>query len=199
MTLIMRYDADHKRKTHDKLLREAAKAIRREGPHKVSVAGVMGKAGLTHGGFYAHFKSRDELLAQGVSQMFRESAARFAQSVEGRPPAAALLDYLDFYLSAAHRDSRVAGCPLPFLCADAPRLPAAARKRFAEGAEALEARIAAQLSAMGRAEADAEAGSMLAEMVGALTLARAEPNRTRADAILARSRERLIARYGLTS
>jgi TetR/AcrR family transcriptional regulator, transcriptional repressor for nem operon len=199
MTSIMRYDAEHKQQTHDRLLKEAAKAIRRDGPHKVSVAGVMAKAGLTHGGFYAHFKNRDELVAEGVAQMFRESAGRFAQSVEGRTPREALLDYVDFYLSAAHRDSRSSGCPLPFLSADAPRLPTAARARFSEGVRGLEDRIAGQLAAMGRRDAHAEAGSLVAELVGALALARAEPDRDRADNMLARSRGRIIERFGLTN
>jgi TetR/AcrR family transcriptional repressor of nem operon len=197
MTAIMRYDAEHKQKTHDRLLSEAAKAIRREGPHKLSVAGVMAKAGLTHGGFYAHFKNRDELVAEGVAQMFRESAARFAQSVEGRTPREALADYVDFYLSAAHRDSRSSGCPLPFLSADAPRLPTAARARFSEGVRGLEDRIAGQLAALGRRDAHAEAGSLVAELVGALALSRAEPDKDRADSMLARSRDRIIDRYGL--
>ena len=197
MTAIMRYDAEHKQKTHDKLLKEAAKAIRREGPHKVSVAGVMAKAGLTHGGFYAHFKNRDELVAEGVAQMFRESAVRFAQSVEGRTPREALVDYIDFYLSPAHRDARSTGCPLPFLSADAPRMPMAARTRFAEGVRGMEDRIAGQLAALGHRDVHAEAGSLVAELVGALALARAEPDQNRADDMLARSRKRIIERFGL--
>ena len=199
MTAIMRYDAEHKQQTRDRLLKEAAKAIRRDGPHKVSVAGVMAKAGLTHGGFYAHFKNRDELVAEGVAQMFRESASRFAQSVEGRTPREALLDYVDFYLSPGHRDARSSGCPLPFLSADAPRLPTAARARFSEGVRGLEDRIAGQLAAIGRRDAHAEAGSLIAELVGALALARAEPDRDRADAMLARSHDRIVDRFGLSA
>jgi TetR/AcrR family transcriptional repressor of nem operon len=182
MTAIMRYDAEHKQKTREKLLKEAAKAIRREGPHGISVAGVMSKAGLTHGGFYAHFKSRDDLVAEGVAQMFRESAGRFAQSIEGRGPREALIDYIEFYLSPAHRDARASGCPLPFLSADAPRLPTKARARFAEGVRGLEGKVAEQLAALGRPDAEADAGSLVAELVGALALSRAEPDRDRADA-----------------
>jgi TetR/AcrR family transcriptional repressor of nem operon len=194
----MRYDAEHKQRTRERVLKEAAKAIRREGPHKVSVGAVMAKAGLTHGGFYAHFGSRDELIAEGIAQMFRESAARFAQSAEGRPPAEALKDYVGFYLSASHRDSRSTGCPLPFLSADAPRLPAKARARFAEGVQAMEGRLAGLLSGLGRADPQAEAGSLVAELVGALALARAEPDAERASEMLRRSRERVLARFGLS-
>ena len=145
----MRYDAEHKQRTHEKLVKEAARSIRREGPHKVSVAAIMGKVGLTHGGFYAHFASRDELIAEGIAHA-RESAARLSQSLEGKTPAQALADYVDFYLSAAHRDARTSGCPLPFLSADVLRLPAPARARFAEGVQAMEARLGGLLSALGR-------------------------------------------------
>lgn len=193
----MRYDAEHKQRTRERLLKETAKAIRREGPHRVGVAAVMAEAGLTHGGFYAHFKSREEMIAEGVTEMFREGRARLEESLKDRPPAEALRDYIGFYLSPAHRDARSSGCPLPFLSADAPRLPQAARARFAEGVQALEARLAEQMEALGRPDPGADAGSLLAEMVGALALARAEPDKDRADEMLRRSRGRLLQRFGL--
>src|SRR5262245_27757358 len=129
----MRYDAEHKQKTRERVLKEAARAIRAAGPHKVGVAGVMAKAGLTHGGFYAHFASKDDLIAAAIGQMFDEGAAKFAQETEGLEPALALARYIDFYLSTAHRDARRTGCPLPFLSADLPRLARPAQERFAEG------------------------------------------------------------------
>lgn len=193
----MRYDAEHKQRTRERLLKETAKAIRREGPHRVGVAAVMAEAGLTHGGFYAHFKSREEMIAEGVTEMFREGRARLEESLKDRPPAEALRDYIGFYLSPAHRDARSSGCPLPFLSADAPRLPQAARARFAEGVQALEARLAEQMEALGRPDPGADAGSLLAEMVGALALARAEPDKERADEMLRRSRGRILQRFGL--
>jgi TetR/AcrR family transcriptional repressor of nem operon len=193
----MRYDAEHKQRTKQRLLKETAKAIRLEGPHKVGVAAIMAKAGLTHGGFYAHFKSRDEMVAEGVTEMFRESRERLQQSLRDRPPGEALRDYVEFYLSAAHRDTRTSGCPLPFLSADAPRLPHAVRSRFAEGVRALEATLAGPLKALGRPDPEAEAGSLLAEMVGVVALARAEPDKARADEMLRRSRERILQRYSL--
>ncbi|WP_374470005.1 TetR/AcrR family transcriptional regulator [Phenylobacterium sp.] len=193
----MRYDAQHKERTRERVLKEAARAIRQDGPHRVSVADVMGKAGLTHGGFYAHFKSRDELIAEGIRQMFRESAERVGQSMEGRGPREALVDYIGFYLSPAHRDTRTAGCPLPFLSADAPRLPDPARAVFASGVAALEDRLAGLLSATGREHAADDAASLVAELVGALALARAEPDDERAYAMLRDARARILGRLGL--
>ena len=193
----MRYDAEHKRKTRERVLQEAAKAIRAEGPHQVGVAGVMASAGLTHGGFYAHFSSKEDLIAEAIGQMFVEGAERMAMAYQDRPPAEGLSAYVDFYLSRSHRDARTAGCPLPFLAADAPRLAEPARERFAKGVAALEARLAGRLAALAHPRAEEEAASMLAELVGALSLARAEPDKARSDLILRRSKAALKRRFGL--
>jgi TetR/AcrR family transcriptional repressor of nem operon len=194
----MRYDSEHKQRTRERLLAEAAKAVRAEGPHKVGVADLMARAGLTHGGFYAHFASKDDLIAEAVDQMFEEAGARTVRRLgEGRPPAEALRSYVDFYLSRSHRDTRTSGCPLPFLSADAPRLPEAARARYAEGAARLTEAFSDLLKQRGAPEPDSLATSVLAEMVGAVALARAEPDPARADAILEHSRASVMRRLGL--
>ena len=193
----MRYAPDHKQKTRDRVLTEAAKAIRAHGPHQIAVAGVMAQAGLTQGGFYAHFASKDDLVASAIDHMLAEGRERWRSDTEGREPRAALAAYLDFYLSPRHRDSRTAGCPLPFLASDLPRLSEEARRRYAAGAAALRARIAGQLALAGREDPEADASSMLAEMVGALSLARAEPDPAASDAILERSKAALKRRFGL--
>jgi TetR/AcrR family transcriptional repressor of nem operon len=195
----MRYDAEHKLKTRERVLTEAAKAVRAEGPHRIGVAAVMAGAGLTHGGFYAHFKSREELLAEAVEQMFREGDARLSEETEGRPPAEALRRYIDFYLSPAHRDTRTSGCPLPFLAADAPRLEGPCRERYARGVARLTDRLAGLLRELGHDDPDALAASALAELVGAVSLARAEPDPERSSTMLARSRALLLRRLGLES
>jgi len=193
----MRYDAEHKQKTHAKLLKAAAKAIRIEGPHRIGVAEVMAEAGLTHGGFYAHFASKDDLVAAAIGQMFEEARARFAQETQDRTPAQALGAYIDFYLSPGHRDARSRGCPIAALASDLPRLSKQAVEEFAAGAAWLKAALAAQLAQLGRADAEREASSVLAELVGALSLARVEPDAKRSDAILADSRRALKQRLQL--
>jgi TetR/AcrR family transcriptional repressor of nem operon len=194
----MRYDTEHKQKTRARVLEEAAKAIRAEGPLKVGVAEVMAKAGLTHGGFYAHFDSKDELVTEAIGQMFREARGRL-EPVEDqdRPATDRLLAYVNYYLSRTHRDLRTAGCPLPFLAADAPRLPEASRALYGAGAARLSGIIAGLLAEMGRPEPEALASSVLAEMVGALGLSRADPDPERADLILKRSRAAVKQRLGL--
>ncbi|MEI9964576.1 MAG: TetR/AcrR family transcriptional regulator [Caulobacteraceae bacterium] len=196
----MRYDAEHKQRTRERVLQEAAKAIRAEGPYNVGVAEVMSKAGLTHGGFYAHFASKDEFVGEAIGQMFKESRGRLERMIqEATAPAEALGAYIDFYLSPGHRDTRTSGCPLPFLSADAPRLPEGSRERYAQGVRRLTGAITELLSQMGRPEPHEIAGSAVAEMVGALALARAETDDALSDAMLERSRRAVKRRLGLSA
>jgi len=193
----VRYDAEHKQKTRERVLIEGAKAIRVEGPHRIGVAAVMARAGLTHGGFYAHFESKEDFVAAAIGQMFAEGRMRLDRALDGKPRQQGLADYIDFYLSQAHRDTRTTGCPLPFLSADAPRLPQPSRERFAQGVAGLTTRLASALDELGTPGAEETAASMLSELVGALALARAEPDPTRSDALLAHSRAALKRRLGL--
>jgi len=193
----MRYGAEHKEQTRKRVLKAAAKAIRANGPQGVAVAGVMAEVGLTHGGFYAHFKSKDDLVGASIDQMFAEGSERARREIEGVDPATGLGRYIDFYLSPAHRDARGAGCPLPYLSADAPRMDAASRARFADGVAQLTDRLARLLAEIGHSDPAGTASSLLAEMVGALSLARADPDPARSDAILERSRAALKTRFGL--
>lgn len=193
----MRYDAEHKELTRRKVLSEAAAAIRRHGPAGVGVAALMAQAGLTHGGFYAHFRSKDELVAEAISAMFDERYRGFRSCVEGKEPTKGLAMFVDRYLSATHRDGIESGCPLPSLASDVARLPLAARRRFAAGAERLTQGIADALRKLGKADPRGLAASMLAEMVGALALARAIDDPDFSRQILKSSREAIKRRMGL--
>jgi TetR/AcrR family transcriptional repressor of nem operon len=193
----MRYDAEHKERTRQRILAEAAGAIRSRGPDRVGVAGIMAKVDLTHGGFYAHFKSKDDLIAQAITSMFDQTYAWFLQKTEGLEPREALAAFISAYLSRSHRDARSRGCALAALAGDLPRLPEAARARFTEGAARLPAGIARLLKKMGTKNADALASSAVAEMVGALALSRAIVDADQSDAILATSRDMIKARLAV--
>jgi TetR/AcrR family transcriptional regulator, transcriptional repressor for nem operon len=193
----MRYDSEHKQRTREKVLKAATKAIRSEGPHRVGVASVMSGAGLTHGGFYAHFGSKDDLISAAIDAMFGESRAKFLKETGDLPPEQALNAYIDFYLSPQHRDAVSVGCPIPVLAADARRLSKQTREQFARGVSHLAERITEQLQKLGRQDPAAQAHSMLSELVGALLIARSEPDVARSDAILKASRRSVKQRLGL--
>lgn len=193
----MRYDADHKRRTRERVLDEAGQALRAAGPERLSVAEVMSRAGLTHGGFYAHFASKDALVCEAIDAAFADARAIFERASDARPPREALSRYLAAYLSERHRDAPDRGCPLPALAADLPRMSPQARERFAAGVERLTARVAALLGAAEVPDGEGLASSVVAELVGALSLSRAVGDPARSRVILDRSREALSARLGL--
>jgi TetR/AcrR family transcriptional repressor of nem operon len=179
------------------VLKEAAKAIRAEGPHRIGVAGVMAKAGLTHGGFYAHFKSKDDLVAAAIDEMFKDASMRFFNATDGFSPEDGMVRYINFYLSRDHRDARGTGCPVAALSADLPRMEGLTRARYGEGVAGLTAKLERQLTTLGHEDADAIAASVVAELVGALSLARAVGDPDQSDHILQTSRRSVRQRLGL--
>jgi TetR/AcrR family transcriptional regulator, transcriptional repressor for nem operon len=195
----MRYDSEHKQQTREKVLKVAAKAIRAEGPRGVGVATIMSKAGLTHGGFYAHFESKDDLIAAAIETMFADARTRLQRELGDKSPAEGLAGYIDFYLSTKHRDAVAHGCPLPALAPELPRLERRARQTFSAGVAHMTTRIANQLASIGHKDAPELANSVVAELVGALSLARAEPDEKHSDHLLAVSRQQLKSRIGLKS
>lgn len=189
----MRYNETRKQETRAKVLQAAARALRAKGPHQLGVAEVMAEAGLTHGGFYAHFKSKDDLLGAAIEEAFSAGRGLFKRAADGKGPQEALLNYVDRYVSMAHRDAPERGCPIAALTSDLPRLPEPARQVFDDGVRGLISNIAERLP-FPVEKAQAEAGSLLSEMVGALGLARAVSDADLAETLLAQSRANLRAR-----
>ena len=192
----MRYEPEHKARTRERLVREASTALRIEGPDRLGVAALMGRAGLTHGGFYAHFASKDALLAEALEASFADGAAVFA-GFAGLEPAEALRRYVRFYTSRSHRDDPGGGCPLAALSADLPRMGPEAQSRFGAGLARLTARLTVLIEAHGLADAADLGSSTLAEMKGALALSRAVADAAQSDAILRTSRRSVMRRLNL--
>lgn len=193
----MRYDSEHKQKTREKVVAAAAKAIRAKGPDGVGVAQMMADVGLTHGGFYAHFRSKDDLIGAAFGQMFESAVSRLRHHTEGQSARDGLRSYIDFYLSRAHRDARESGCPVAALSSDLPRLSIKMRRHFTDGTDLLVDTFSELLTAMKIKNARVMARSVFAELVGALMLSRLEPDAAKSDAILAASHSAILARVGL--
>lgn len=198
----MRYGSDHKAGSKSRILGAAAQQLRAKGPHKVSVADVMSDAGLTHGAFYAHFASKDALFAEAVSEMFTEvgdraGGLRDLSAYEGEDVRAALRTFLEAYLSASHRDRPDRGCPLPALAADIGRTDARTRNNFTAGLTQMTGRIEDALSRLRRPNPDADARAVVAQMVGAVSLARALGPGAESDAILRDCCDAIIAKLAL--
>jgi TetR/AcrR family transcriptional repressor of nem operon len=183
--------------TRRNILAEASAALRRLGPERISIASLMGSLGLTHGGFYAHFKSKEDLTAEAVTYAFDEIAATMTKATEGKSPHDALIAAIDLYASVESRDCIETSCPAPSLANDAPRLPILARQRFAEGLERFPARLESLLRAIGHKDPRNAARSAVSELLGAVIVARATLDRDRADEILTVSRNAVKKRLGL--
>lgn len=193
----MRYSSDHKAETRERVLKEAANEIRAKGPDNVAVSGVMARAGLTHGGFYAHFPSKDALVKEAIGTMFADARARSDKIDADGDPRDVLRAYIDFYLSPAHRDRRDRGCPLPTLSGDFARSQPETRERFGAGVVGIATRLAAPLAKLGYADPDAEAHALLAQLVGGVALARAVGDAALSDALLADTNASIVRRYSL--
>lgn len=198
----MRYGSRHKQQSRSRILHAAMDALREQGPERLAVSEVMGRAGLTHGGFYAHFPSKEALVAEALAAMLGEAGAAGSRLEKAlADPAAdlgtALRSFLAGYLSPAHRDAVGSGCPLPALVGDMTRSTGPARDRFGDGLARMTGRIAAALRGLGRAEPQAMARAVVSRIVGAVALARALGPGPESDALLHDSRRALEKELGL--
>jgi len=193
----MRYDETHKQETRKRVVKAAAAAVRARGPDGVSVAEIMKEAGLTHGGFYAHFASKDALLAEAIGEAFTQSRRRMPLYDEALSDDAALEGFVDRYVSAVHRDHPETGCVIAAMSSHIPRQAAPVREVFDRGVTGLVAGIAARLTRTPPEDREELAASLLAEASGAVALARAVADRDLSNRLLAQSRRRIKARAGL--
>lgn len=182
-----------KQLTHQRIVGVAAEALRRKGFEGVGVAEVMKDAGLTHGGFYAHFASRDALLCEALVQAGTDAAGRVQQAAArgGRRPASALRALVDNYLSEAHLAAPERGCPVAALVSEMPRQSDAVREVAAARVRALVQMVKQALPPA----AAGEAAAVAAQLVGALQLARALGHTAEGRALLAATRRSLLARH----
>ncbi len=109
----MRYALDHKAQTHQRIVKEASMRFRRDGIGATGLQPLMKALGLTHGGFYAHFKSKDDLVEQALSHAL-DNVKGITSDVFARQDS--LSEFIDLYLSIASRDAEDGGCPLPTMC-----------------------------------------------------------------------------------
>ncbi len=162
-----------KEATHERIVSVAARAIRRSGYDGMGVADIMKEAGLTHGAFYAHFDSREAMLAEAAAKACAESAAAAADVVASVPPGIALASMLGSYLSREHVEQVELGCPLAALGSETVRQAPEVRRVATRHIKEVVDLIARQSPDWGQPAAHERAMVTVATMVGALLLARA--------------------------
>jgi TetR/AcrR family transcriptional regulator, transcriptional repressor for nem operon len=191
-TALMNTATSRKQLTHDRIVTTAAKAIRRGGFHGVGVADIMKEAGLTHGGFYAHFASRNALLTEALERAGQEGASRVAKEVETRrrQGASAFRALVDAYLSERHLGAPERMCAVAALASEIPRQSPEVRKAAAQRVRDLIAMVAHSLPA------DVPSAPVIAcQLVGALQLSRALGDNAEGRALLTTTRNALLAQF----
>ena len=198
----MRYRSEHKHQTRAKIVNAAARVLREQGPDRLGIAEVMASVGLTHGGFYAHFPSKDALVEEALAAMFAEARLTgtpldLALADAGADVRAALRGFLAGYLSPAHRDQTQAGCPLPVMAGESGRGAGPTRDHFSRGLQRITTTVTVALQRMGHGDPSAMARAAVSRMVGAVALARALGPGAESDAVLRDSRLALEKELGL--
>jgi TetR/AcrR family transcriptional repressor of nem operon len=155
------------------IVETASRMFRLQGLENVAVADVMKESGFTHGGFYNHFKSKDDLATEAVASAFDHAAKNLSEDIaSGNDPQKALNSILANYLSPAHRDTSTGGCPATAFPVDSARSGKDVQAAFADGIEAYLEIFAGRMDGDKR-EARQRAVALLSGIVGALLLSRA--------------------------
>ncbi len=182
----MRYARDHKQATRDRILTTAGRRFKRDGLDGAGVSALMSDAGLTNGAFYAHFDSKEHLVASVLADQLRTQRA----TLESAPPDSANLDgFVRAYLSPEHRDEPGDGCPSAALLNEIARLPEPVREVFTDELLATVQDVAVHLDPTDAETARVEALTLLGLMIGTLQLARALTDRDLSDQLLANAAE----------
>jgi len=184
--------ARSKEATHECIVEAAARAIRRSGYDGTSVADIMKEAGLTHGGFYAHFPSREAMLAEAADRAGAEAVATSTHVAATAPPEQALQWLLRAYLSKEHLKSPEMGCPVAALGSEMPRQAPEVRRAATRRIKEMIDVVARQSSDWGQPGAHEHALVTAATMVGALVLARAVDDPKLSDALLKAALKHLV-------
>ena len=191
----MRYGTEHKQATRLRIIETAGRRFKRDGIDGSGVATLMADAGLTNGAFYAHFASKEDLVATAVAGQLREQRESLSAVAPGR---AGVEQFVRAYLSAEHRDNPADGCPSAALLDEIGRSTDATKRAYTDGLLAVIDDIAARLDSADQPSARVKTLSVFALMAGTLQLSRALADRQLADAVLDQGLQNALALLGAT-
>ena len=182
----------------ERILDVAGALFREKGFDGIGIADIMKAAGMTHGGFYRHFESKDDLIDQASQKALTRGAGYWERTIgdDGNPDAA-LMRLLQMYLSEAHRDASGKGCGLAALGADAARQNASVRRTFAHGMELLVDKLTSLLPGRTRAVRRRKALASFSQMMGALILSRTVDDPALSKEILSAAMFELSTAHGI--
>lgn len=186
-----RFVQSRKEASHERILQAATRAIRRSGYGGTGVADIMREAGLTHGGFYAHFASREAMLAEAADLAGAESVGALEQFASAAPPKDAYRTLLKTYLSRAHVERAESGCPVAALGSEMPRQAPEVREAATRRIKDMIDLVTRYAPDGSKPEGRRKALATTATMIGALILARAVDDRQLGNDVLAAALEQL--------
>ena len=191
----MRYRPEHRTTTHQKIVKDAARRVRAEGLKGSAVSAVMRDAGLTHGGFYKHFGSKDELVMESLREAFEQVAGFLSQAAQNSPPGTAWKAIVKTYLSVGHCDHPDRGCPLAALASEFARADKTVKAHILNELKKYKIRMRPFMP--GRRAADRERAFMLifSTMLGAMAIARILPDGAQRASVLASTRDFLLKSF----
>jgi TetR/AcrR family transcriptional repressor of nem operon len=191
----MRYSAKHKEETRDRIVRAASRRFRGRGENAVAIADLMQELQLTHGGFYKHFKSKQDLFTESLDKAFEEGAQMLVDAAKRAKPGAELKSIIETYLSPEHCAQTSEGCPVAALASEVARRPRAIRLRFDKAVRDHAKRFAKFLPGSTEAERIGNFAVLFTGMAGALTVARAIADEGMRQRILQAAREFYIQSF----
>lgn len=191
----MRYDAEHKTRTHKKIVRNAARQLRANGLNGSAVATVMKASGLTHGGFYRHFGSRDDLVAEAVEESLQELRDRLIAATKEAKPGEGWKAMVRSYLTLERCDRLDDGCPIAALAPDIARTRPGVKRRSAAAILKFREEILPYMPGKDAEEKATNFLAIISSMVGTIALARTMPDAALRQRILNRVRDHLLASF----
>jgi TetR/AcrR family transcriptional repressor of nem operon len=191
----MRYEPEHKKQTRDRIVRNAARKVRAQGLSGPGVASVMKASGLTVGGFYKHFRSKEELLAEAIAQGFSEFSEKVFASLRSVPPEDRWKEVVRWYLSPEHCNHPDTGCPVVTLAPEIARAKLAVRKRIATQMKELTQRWAEFMPGVTGRERERNFFVIFSAMAGAVATARLFTEPADRERVLASTRDYLLASF----
>ena len=188
----MRYDAEHKSTIHRKIVKGASRQLRKKGLNGPTVAALMKTSGLTHGGFYKHFSSRDDLVVEAVEESLRELTLTLLESAQHSGSKDAWKAMVTTYLSLERCDRFEIGCPIAALASDIARSPNRIKRHSSAAILKFRAEILPYMPGRTEVEKRSSFLAILTSIVGAIVIARTMPDAAVREAILNSTRDRLL-------
>lgn len=191
----MRYSPEHKAENHEKILSVAARSFREHGGDSSGIGTVMEKVGLTKGGFYRHFESKDDLFVEAIARAFDEMGGSMAEVAKSAPEGQALRAMIEHYLSARHANSPGTGCVVAALGPEFARKPLSVRKRIEASLETYRERLLPFVPGQTREEKLTKFGMLFASMAGVLAMARVTSDPQRREWMLKEARRFFVKSF----